>query len=195
MDLIEVERKRILKADQLPVIINRLLELQYFQTGELHEIDTYYSRRDIDYMETVECLRVRERNGFAEITYKPATTKQTSSDDGIIAKKELNALLANSDQAIIANELLETIGLTKLVAVNKNRRSFSNTEKDNVMILIDTIIGAGVFIEIEIMSNDIESAKIILGEIEAEIGVSDCDIVTLPYRDIVMKNKQSNKDN
>ncbi|MEV6138898.1 CYTH domain-containing protein [Nocardia sp. NPDC051990] len=41
------------------------------EAGHLTEVDTYYSRPDVDYMKTVERLRIRHRDGFAEITYKP----------------------------------------------------------------------------------------------------------------------------
>src|SRR5262249_46298613 len=56
MHLIEVERKRELPDSA--ALRQRLIELGYREAGHLNETDVYYSRPDIDFMETVECLRV-----------------------------------------------------------------------------------------------------------------------------------------
>lgn len=45
----------------------------------------------------------RQRDGFAEITYKPASTADTHSACDIIAKRETNVILAGADQAAAAN--------------------------------------------------------------------------------------------
>ena len=66
--LIEVERKRIFTGS-VDTFIAMLKAHGFAQTGQLHENDTYYSRPDVNFMQTVECLRVRERDGFAEMTY------------------------------------------------------------------------------------------------------------------------------
>jgi adenylate cyclase class 2 len=192
MNLIEIERKRSLKPNNLKKLFARLAELNYVKKGNLHEIDTYYTRSDIDYMKTVECLRVRQRDNFAEITYKPASTKHTDNGKGIITKRELNAVLADDKQAILANELLETIGLIKLAVVDKSRQTFCNDKDSSATIAIDTIANAGDFIEVEVMSSDIESAKSKLADLEIELGINDCEVVTIPYRDIVV-NKASEK--
>ncbi|MGH3869840.1 MAG: hypothetical protein ACRDQ4_27815 [Pseudonocardiaceae bacterium] len=52
-------------------------QLGYRAYGCFVEVDTYYSRPEVDYLDTVECLRVRQRDGFAEITYKPASDPST----------------------------------------------------------------------------------------------------------------------
>ncbi|WP_457915745.1 CYTH domain-containing protein [Candidatus Minimicrobia naudis] len=58
--------------------------------SNLREIDTYYSRPDVDFMQTVECLRIRQRDSFAEVTYKPATTAATHTENNVIIKPETN---------------------------------------------------------------------------------------------------------
>ena len=87
--LIEVERKRIFTGS-INTFIATLKTHGFAQTSQLHENDTYYSRPDVDFIQTVECLRVRERDGFAEVTYKPATSQATSTNDGVIMKPETN---------------------------------------------------------------------------------------------------------
>ena len=41
-------------------------------------------------MQTVECLRIRQRDSFAEVTYKPATTAVTHTENNVIIKPETN---------------------------------------------------------------------------------------------------------
>ena len=72
----EIERKRKFLGD-LEEFIARLSSQGFFLSSETTEIDTYYSRPDVDFMQTVECLRVRQRDDFAEITYKPPTNQHT----------------------------------------------------------------------------------------------------------------------
>lgn len=62
--------------------------------GSSVEVDTYDSQPDIDFMATVECLRVRRRDGFAEVTDKPPSTAATHSAVDVIAKPETNVVLA-----------------------------------------------------------------------------------------------------
>ena len=68
----EIERKRKFVGN-LEVLIARLGSQGFSLTDETTEIDSYYSRPDVAFMQTVECLRVPQRDDFAEITYKPPT--------------------------------------------------------------------------------------------------------------------------
>ncbi|GAA1925330.1 CYTH domain-containing protein [Streptantibioticus ferralitis] len=62
MKRIEVERKRQL-SDGGERLAGLLVELGRQASGPVTEVDTYFSRRDVDYTQTVECLRVRQRGG------------------------------------------------------------------------------------------------------------------------------------
>ena len=77
--LLEIERKRQLTGDAKE-LIKQLQDLGFEPKSSRHEMDTYYSRPDVDFMQTVECLRIRQRDGFAEVTYKPATTIAKPTD-------------------------------------------------------------------------------------------------------------------
>lgn len=76
--------------------------------------------------------------------------------------------------------------MVKLVEVNKFRRIFKCDGESGLMIAIDEISDAGVFIETEIISEDKESALRQIEDIEAQIGVQEFEIITRPYRDICM---------
>ncbi|MBF6543373.1 class IV adenylate cyclase [Nocardia brasiliensis] len=184
MHLIEVERKR-----QLPdpaALRQRLTELGYREAGHLSEVDTYYSRPDVDYMKTVECLRIRHRDGFAEITYKPPTDSTTHNDADVIAKHETNVTLSGPDQAAAANQLLAAIGMVELVCVEKARTIYEHPEHDDIIVSIDTVTHAGTFIETEVTAADTDAAITHLTEVEAELGITEHPVIGLPYRDLVM---------
>ena len=87
--LLEIEHKRQLTSN-IEELIGRLQNLGFELQSNLREIDTYYSRSDVDFIQTVECLRIRQRDGFAEVTYKPATTTATHTANDVIIKPETN---------------------------------------------------------------------------------------------------------
>ncbi|MDO4780853.1 MAG: class IV adenylate cyclase [Candidatus Saccharibacteria bacterium] len=185
MTLLEIERKRDITG-QLDTALAGLANHGFQETSELRETDTYYSRPDVDFMRTVECLRIRQRDGFAEITYKPASTAATHTGGDIIIKPETNLPIAVENVAV-AQQLLTNLDMRELVVVAKLRRSFQSPAWPNVTIAIDDIAGAGLFIEIEVMSNDQAVAATMIHDIEELLNLIDFPVVTRPYRDICME--------
>lgn len=181
----EIERKRQFVGD-LDAFIAQLDSQGFFLASETTEIDIYYSRPDIDFMQTVECLRVRQRDDFAEITYKPPTNQHTRTENGIIIKTETN-LPISPENITVAKQLLANLGMVKLVEVNKFRQIFKCDNEPGLTIAIDDISSVGVFVETEIISEDKESALRRIGDIEARTGVQEFEVVTRPYRDICME--------
>ncbi|MEV6429123.1 class IV adenylate cyclase [Nocardia sp. NPDC051463] len=184
MHLIEVERKRQLPDNSS--LRQRLTERGYREAGHLTEVDVYYSRPDVDYMKTVECLRIRKRDGFAEMTYKPPSNAATHSDTDVIAKRETNVTLGGPDQAAAANQLLAAIGMVELVRVEKARTIYRHPEHDDIIVAIDAVTDVGTFVETEVTAADTDAATIHLEEVETELGITDHPVVGLPYRDLVM---------
>ena len=182
--LLEIERKRQL-TDDSKELIKRLQDLGFELQSNLHEIDTYYSRPDVDFMQTVECLRIRQRDGFAEVTYKPATTAATHTENDVIIKPETNLPIQPGDAAI-AKQLLANLGMALLVEVNKYRRSFQSPDFPKVTVAIDEIKNAGTFVEVEVLSDDKTSALAMINDIETKLGLESAEVVTRPYRDICM---------
>ena len=182
--LLEIERKRQLTGDAKE-LIKQLQDLGFELQSNLREIDTYYSRPDVDFMQTVECLRIRQRDGFAEVTYKPATTAATHTKNDVIIKPETNLPIQPGDAAI-AKQLLSNLGMVQLVEVNKHRRSFQSPDFPQATVAIDEIKDAGTFVEVEVLSDDETSALAIINDIETKLGLESAEVVTRPYRDICM---------
>ncbi|MFH8218486.1 class IV adenylate cyclase [Streptomyces sp. NPDC018057] len=186
----EVERKRQLPGDDAVVLETRLVGLGWTSDLPVAEVDTYYSRPDVDYMETVECLRVRRRGDFMEITYKPASTAATHSADDVISKPETNVQLVPG-QVQQAEQLLENIGMRRLVQVEKRRTTFRHPAKPGLTVSIDHVAGVGVFVETEVISDCSDSAAVLVAQTESVLGVDDCPTVDLPYRDLVLSRAAS----
>lgn len=182
---IEVERKREL-ADGGEALMRMLADLGWAPEPPVTEVDTYYSRPDVDYMETVECLRVRRRGDFAEITYKPPSTAATHSSDSVISKPETNVRLVPG-QAEDADQLLENIGMRRLVRVEKCRTAYRHRLHPGVTVSIDTVAGVGTFVETEVISSDSGAATGTVAETETWLGVTHCPVVDLPYRDLALR--------
>ena len=182
--LLEIERKRQLTGDAKE-LIKQLQDLGFEPKSSRHEIDTYYSRPDVDFMQTVECLRIRQRDGFAEVTYKPATTIATHTKNDVIIKPETN-LPIQPENAAIAKQLLANLGMVQLVEVNKYRRSFQSPDFPQATVAIDEIKDAGTFVEVEVLSDDETGALAMISNIETKLGLEPAEVVTRPYRDICM---------
>ena len=183
--LIEVERKRTFTGN-VDTFIATLRAHGFAQTSQLHENDTYYSRPDVDFMQTVECLRVRERDGFAEVTYKPATSHATSTNDGVIMKPETNLSIAPNDTAT-AKQLLVNLGMIELVTVTKFRRIFTSAAYPSTVIAIDEIANVGTFIETEVTLADKAVALQTVDKLERLLDIDTLLLATKPYRDMCMK--------
>ena len=182
--LLEIEHKRRLTSN-IEDFIKKLEKFGFELQSKLSEIDTYYSRPDVDFMQTVECLRIRQRDGFAEVTYKPATTTATHTKNNVIIKPETNLPIQPEDTAT-AKQLLANLGMVQLVEVNKYRRSFQSSDFPQATVAIDEIKDAGTFVEVEVLSDDETSALAIINDIETKLGLESAEVVTRPYRDICM---------
>ena len=185
--LLEIERKRQLTGD-VEELIKRLQDLGFELQSNLYEIDTYYSRPDVDFMQTVECLRIRQRDGFAEVTYKPATTTATHTKNDVIIKPETNLPIQPGDAAT-AKQLLANLGMVQLVEVNKYRRSFQSPNFPKATVAIDEIKNAGTFVEVEVLSDDETRALAMISDIETKLGLESAEVVMQPYRDICINRK------
>jgi putative adenylyl cyclase cyaB len=182
--LLEIEHKRRLTSN-IEDFIKKLEKFGFELQSKLSEIDTYYSRPDVDFMQTVECLRIRQRDGFAELTYKPATTAATHTKNNVIIKPETNLPIQPEDAAT-AKQLLANLGMVQLVEVNKYRRSFQSSDFPQATVAIDEIKDAGTFVEVEVLSDDENSALAMISDIETKLGLDSAEVVTRPYRDICM---------
>lgn len=126
-----------------------------------------------------------EDSGGVFGSLKSASAEATRTPDGVVAKHETNVVLSDAGQAGDAEALLEAIGMVRLVRVDKARTTWCHPARENATVTVDTVTGAGVFVEVEIISGDADRAAADLAETEADLGLAGCPVVALPYWDIV----------
>ncbi|MDF3293064.1 class IV adenylate cyclase [Streptomyces silvisoli] len=184
MKLIEVERKRQL-PDGGERLAGLLADLGWEAGPPVAEVDTYYSRSDVNYLETIECLRVRRRGESAELTYKPPSDEETHGATHVISKPETNVVLGPG-QAAAAEQLLECVGMRQLVRVEKCRTVYRHAAYREVVVAVDTVAGVGSFVEVEVLSTDAAAATELVGQVETQLDLLDSPAVDLPYRDLAL---------
>ncbi len=175
-----IEHEKKFSIGSFDTIIPALKALGFKESGKSYQKDTYFSRSDVDFMETRECLRIRVEDKGTEITYKPPTTK-AMHDSHAIWKKETNLAVTNEQTA---RDLLLAIGSKELCTVEKRRVEY---KKDSVTVALDKVTDAGQFVEIEILSDEHDkNANERINQLADSLGLSSSDVVTRPYRDLVM---------
>lgn len=183
---IEIERKRKLK--DAAVVIQALKDAGFKNSKKITETDIYYSRADVDFMKTVECLRIRDNLKQIELTYKPPSTNINHSANSIVSKKEVNLYMSKTDNDLYSvSEFLESLGMLELTKVIKNRQYYHHPSYSDLSVCLDEVQNAGLFIEVEVVSDDIKTAKVTINNIEKALNISGCEVIRLPYRDLVMQ--------
>lgn len=177
--MIEHEKKYRLK--KITAVREYLMQEGFMALDEIYQKDIYFSRPDVDFMKTKECLRIRVEDKRIEITYKPPTTA-LMHESGAIWKQEINVAVKSE---VDARNLFLAIGSVELCTVEKRRTEF---KKGNLTAAFDKITGVGEFIELEILSEGEDSSAITAIEsLATQLGLQDSDVVTLPYRDLCMQ--------
>ncbi len=177
-----IEQEKKYKLHDPKSVDAKLLELGFKKKSEKQQKDTYYTRADVDFMVTMECLRIREEHGFIELTYKPESTKEMINNKSIW-KKETNLTIQDL-QRDDAHTFLELLGCKALCVVDKNRTTYY---KDSVNVAIDNVKNLGYYLELEVLTHQRDEEAINLIEITAkQLGIKANDSIGLPYRDLLM---------
>lgn len=179
----EIEKKFRLKNLDRISFIERLQGSDAQFIDKKREVDTYFNVVGRDSLTTKECLRVRESDTLVEITYKPPTGNHRVVQ-GHFSKKETNVSVKDGKEAI---SLLELLGNDVLVVVDKEREHYS---LDECVVALDSVKDAGLFVEIEIQTDDEQSALEKINIVAQKLGLDESMIETLPYRDVVLNSRK-----
>lgn len=178
MDMLEVEAKFAVKdpggiragLDQMEVRMERRQQ----------ERDVYYNAPDRDFGETDEALRVRYDDAGVTVTYKGPKIRVGSAK----AREEFNLAVADGETL---EEILSRLGFRRTATVLKVREFY---EMGGVTVTLDDIEGLGLFIEIEILTEENrEDAADRIGAIAKELGVDGPPIYT-SYLEMLLSKQQ-----
>lgn len=143
--------------------------------GTDHQVDTYFQ---------VNRGRLKLREGNIEnnlIHYIRANQAGPKSSDIILFKSDPESTLKN----------ILTASLGVLTVVDKQREIYFI---DHVKFHIDTVVGLGLFIEIEVI-DDTGTVKVDVLEQQCNhyrelLGISDADLISESYSDLIMNGKE-----
>ncbi len=176
----EVEMKFAIQDVQR--IKKKILALGGDRVSKVTNKDHYFSAVHRDFMKTKECLRIREvpETGKVIITYKPSSSKEMLNSN-MMWKEELETECSDAN---IIRKILLAIDCKKLVTVEKIREEF---KLFGCTLVLDEVKHVGSFIEIEIISNDVEAAKDQIQEVANKLGLEDKHNVNRNYRDLTIE--------
>lgn len=179
----EIEIKAKISSSQKEEVRRRIIRLGGVLKDKTREADIYFTSPCRDFIKTKECLRIRKRGDYKELTYKgPSSVFMEKKKQ--FWKSEINIPLFCSVKE--ASNLLQCLGFRKVAKVLKERETFRLGKN---IITFDKIEKLGWFLEIEQnvhAGKEKEATKENL-KILAKIGIEKSDIVSEPYRDLVIK--------
>ncbi|MGO8754660.1 MAG: class IV adenylate cyclase [Gallionellaceae bacterium] len=142
--------------------------------------DLYYTSAHKDFIKSEECLRIRTTGDMAELTWKPPTTVEMTTDQQYW-KEEIDINISGQGQLVM--RLLERLDFILYVKVAKKRYSYKvdvDTE-----IALDYVDPLGVFVEIETIASNTNLARAKNEAFASQLGLQAAQRVFRPYRDMV----------
>ncbi len=175
----EVEIRIRLTADERLDISNKL-EKSGWLPKESAQIDTYYcAELYVNEERTKECpyiVRIRTQASGSKITFKSFTADGSWSE----LESEISDALSMSD-------ILTKLGQQPYLTINKNRLC---GRLGDVEVNIDEIEGLGSFMELELISDDVDNARLTLLELAKNLGLQEEDVITKGYVQLMEEVKR-----
>jgi adenylate cyclase class 2 len=150
----------------------RLLEIGAVEEGTIRQKDIYLSHPCRDFSVTDEAFRIRTQweTGTGDvrtfITYKGPKVSSRSK-----ARIEREMEIAGSSPSRLL-ELFVGLGFSEVTAVEKVRERYSLEEME---ISLDLVTGLGLYIEVELGSDDVEGAEDRILEILKRLGWTELE--------------------
>lgn len=177
--LLEIELRYAIDKMRVGSHKAKLLESGFIQTKTLQQEDIYYTSLHKDFIETEECLRIRTVGGTSQITWKPPSSLEMKTSTGYW-KREID--IEVSGQLDSTRELLKALDFVEYSVVHKRREVFV---KDRFEVAVDDVEFCGMFIELELKSEDAEEGMSLLRMLAVRLELNDERISKTPYRDLV----------
>ena len=157
--MLEIEAK--IKVSSIEPVKEILKEKKAEFLGISIQKDTYYNAPHRDFAETDEALRIRDNGAGFELTYKGAKLRGTDAK----AREEFNLDIGSAKEM---EKILLRLGFRKTSIVSKKREDYSYRK---TTIALDNVEDLGEFIEIEIISDDKDSALKQIDSVKTELGI------------------------
>ena len=172
----EVELK--VETDHEPVR-ERLDELGATFLGTVEQADTYYDAPHREFAETDEALRVRRETvdgeSSAVMTYKGPKVDAESK-----TREEFETAVGDGDDAAA---IFESVGFEAAATVRKERDRY---RLDGYMVTLDSVAGAGSFVEVETEAEEIDAAREGAADLMRDLGLNPDDQIRTSYLGLLL---------
>ncbi len=146
------------------------------------EEDVYFNSPVRDFRESDEALRVRRDGEEVRLTYKgPKVDPETKT------REEVEIEVNDYRKAL---EILSRLGFRVIRKVVKRRRIYRYGE---VTICLDDVEGLGKFVEIEVKSDDVDSAKRKVFEVAELLGLDPSNSIRESYLEMLMRDTSTSE--
>ncbi len=156
--------------------LNDIMNIKGRLLSEVNQQDTYYQSNNL-INNMYKSLRIRSSGNKKILTYKDHNNKMYC--------EEYEVEIDNSDNL---KKIFNSIGLTEITTINKNRKSYKYLDKYEVSL--DNVDKLGYFIEIEVketISNYIEEYNNLL-KISKNLGLNINNIELKRYPQLMINN-------
>jgi adenylate cyclase class 2 len=141
--------------------------------------DIYFAHPDRDYGKTDEALRLRKRDGRAELTYKGPRMRMEHTK----AREEVTVSV---DDPLAAQRIVERLGFVERHIVSKKRTTYI---LDKLRVEIDEVEGLGEFIELELITEEPQRAEGLIAMAQEQLGLERGEPRT--YLEMLIEKKHS----
>ncbi len=167
---------------ELENLRNKLVSMGARKLGIFKQVDLYFQHPCRDFKLTDEVLRVRMQNGRTLLTYKGPRMKGKS-------KSRLEIQVEVSDQNKIIS-ILKSLGFKLSYELRKVRELW---EIGEVKIGLDTVDRLGNYVELEVISNDINEANRKIDEIISKLGLDAGKVTAKTYVELIFEKMGKRK--
>ncbi len=165
----EVEIK--FRADRS--VEDKIREIAEFVCEKVEE-DVYFNSPVRDFRKSDEALRIRKDSEGIKLTYKgPKVDAETKT------REEIEIRVDDYEKAM---EIFDRLGFRTIRRVVKRRRIY---RYEDVTICFDDVEGLGQFVEIEVKSGDLESAKQKVFEVAKMLGFDPSNSIRESYLEML----------
>lgn len=172
----EVELKVEAEHD---AVRDRLEALDAEYLGTVTQSDTYYDAPHRNFAETDEAFRVRRetRDGDSrvEITYKGPKVDSESK-----AREEIETGVESGDDV---DAIVRSLGFEAAATVTKERDRYV---LDGYTVTLDSVEGLGEYVEVEIESEDVESAREGAKDVMADLDLDPDEQIRTSYLGLLL---------
>ena len=176
----EVELKVAADHD---AVRKRLEALDAEHLGTVTQSDTYYDAPHRDFAETDEAFRIRhedhEGDARTELTYKGPKVDAESK-----TREEVETGVEDAGDAAA---IVESLGFEAAATVRKERDRY---RLDGYTVTLDDVEGIGEFVEVEIESSDVDSAREGAKAVMADLGLDPDEQIRTSYLGLLLDDAE-----